>query len=525
MERLSRQLNKRQILRTLKHLPSHNQLDEAYDDVIKRIDAQGEDIAALAKRALSWIVLARRPLTASELCCALAVELETEELDTANLFEIRDIQSICAGLVNVEEERRIVGLVHNTAQTFLEPLVDRWNLNARKDIAETCLTYLAFQEFRTGRSTGEKALRERFQKNDFFMYAAEYWSEHLRPVETEIARLACSFLLQKGSYKSAAQAMYLMQNLRYVRRIFKKLDAYSYRTMTAAQFVANEGFCGVMEVFLKQLGDRVTTTLNTEAAANKYGTPLAIAAAHEDTAMIELLIRHGSRDGEAVLQKAIRETRVVSVRHLLDLGITANAVDSDGHSALINAVTTGSLNLVQLLLDRHADIRFCDSNLPNGTALIAAILNGHAHLIPVLLQAGADLRAGTMYHDNSVEAAAESSDIRFLEALLDATNSMTMDERSKLLGGSLCVAAARGNSAAIITLLEAGADPDSVRQSSSAIESAAQGKHHEVLSLLTNAGAKTQGRTLDEILEDSKDDIPMNGSQSDSDDDYDSEVL
>jgi hypothetical protein len=65
--------------------------DLMYEDAMKRIEAQGADVAALAKDILSWIVCARRPLTIVELQHALAVEdgaaprVHTRDDPTVNL--------------------------------------------------------------------------------------------------------------------------------------------------------------------------------------------------------------------------------------------------------------------------------------------------------------------------------------------------------------------------------------------------------------------------------------------------------
>ncbi|KAF2626062.1 hypothetical protein BU25DRAFT_306559, partial [Macroventuria anomochaeta] len=358
VDKLRAQLTKKNVITTLNSL-SHSSLNEAYQDVFKRIENQGPERAALAKRVLSWITLARRPMTAPELLCALAVELETQSLDVDNLLDIGQIQSICAGLIDVEEKRLIVGLRHNTAQTYLESIIDKWNPRARVEIAETCLTYLSFDTFRTGRCLSQEALQRRFRENDFFMYAAEHWSEHVRTVQEEVGELACSFLLHKGLYESAAQTTYIMQNLRWRRRILRKLDISFFKAMTALQYVAYEGLCGIMEGILKDV-----------------------------------------------------------VRALLDFGVSVNSVDSNSQPAFINAVLSGNAEVVRLLLDYGADVGFIEPGQPNGTALLAATLTGDAHIVRMLLEAGADIGIGTDFYDNPIVAAAEANNKEIMDILL-----------------------------------------------------------------------------------------------------------
>jgi hypothetical protein len=84
-----------------------------------RIQGQQQGHQRLAKRILSWITCAKRPLTTLELQHALAVERGDSEFDKENLPEIEDIVSVCAGLVTVDEESDIIRLVHYTIQEYL----------------------------------------------------------------------------------------------------------------------------------------------------------------------------------------------------------------------------------------------------------------------------------------------------------------------------------------------------------------------------------------------------------------------
>jgi hypothetical protein len=81
-------------------------------------------------QVLSWIACAKRPITSSELRHALAVELDTSELDEENLPETGDIVSVCAGLVTVDEESDIIRLIHHTTQEYFERTWTSWFSNA-----------------------------------------------------------------------------------------------------------------------------------------------------------------------------------------------------------------------------------------------------------------------------------------------------------------------------------------------------------------------------------------------------------
>ena len=74
-------------------------LDSAYADSIKRIEGQLPEDMLLAKRALSWITYALRPLTTQELCHALAIKPGDRALDCEGIYDIEDVLSVCAGLL------------------------------------------------------------------------------------------------------------------------------------------------------------------------------------------------------------------------------------------------------------------------------------------------------------------------------------------------------------------------------------------------------------------------------------------
>jgi ankyrin repeat protein len=77
-----------------------------------------------------------------------------------------------------------------------------------------------------------------------------------------------------------------------------------------------------------------------------------------------------------------------AVTRLLDLGLSVDAVDPQGCTALLRAAGGGHEDIVQRLLDRGADPQL--SARTGATPLSAAISMRHARIVDVLLQAGAD---------------------------------------------------------------------------------------------------------------------------------------
>jgi hypothetical protein len=106
---------------------------------MERINGQKLGLRELAKRVLSWITCAKRPLTKLELQHALAIEVGNLELDEENLPQIEDMISVCAGLVTIDQESDIIRLIHHTTQEYFERTQNQWFPNAEADITKICV--------------------------------------------------------------------------------------------------------------------------------------------------------------------------------------------------------------------------------------------------------------------------------------------------------------------------------------------------------------------------------------------------
>src|SRR5271155_1819709 len=174
---LAKKHNRRAVLVALETLP--NELNDTYDEVMKRILSQDEEDVKLAKRVLGWLLYAKRPLTTRELQHALSVTPNSRELDEAALTEEADLISVCAGIVTVERETSIIRWVHYTTQEYFQ----RIGLpGAQADIAISCLTYLSYDTFEN-LCCSYVSLRERELNYPFGWYAAKFWGVHARDVE------------------------------------------------------------------------------------------------------------------------------------------------------------------------------------------------------------------------------------------------------------------------------------------------------------------------------------------------------
>ena len=360
-------------------------LDFAYGEALQRIDGQLEGDRELARKVLSWITLAERPLTTAEICCALAVEPGKDELDPENVLTPEDLVSVCAGLVVIDQESAVIRLVHYTTQEYFERIGDVWNQGGQLNITTTCLTYLGFSTFQSGSCSTDKEFEARLQQNQFLDYAAKHLGSHARTVETEITDRICE-LLQGKSFLCVAQALWV-PNYKY--------RGYStdYPVRTALHYTSQFGLPGITEKVLATINVPVVEAVN---AKDRRGyAPLSSAAENGQLEMVRLLLGKGAEinaqsgyDGNALYVASSRGHELV-VEILLDNGAEVNARGGGFGNALQAASAGGHEQVVKTLLDNGAEVNAQGGHYSN--ALYLASARGHEQVVKMLLNAGAYL--------------------------------------------------------------------------------------------------------------------------------------
>lgn len=141
--------------------------DKAYADALDRINSQVREPRMLAQNTLTILVTARRALAPQELCHALAVSLETEQVDNdEDVREIEDVLAACAGLVTVDTESDVVRLVHKSTQDYFKRNRTRLFPKAEYLMGNICAVY-------------RNCMTEERDKAPFYNYADRNWWSHL----------------------------------------------------------------------------------------------------------------------------------------------------------------------------------------------------------------------------------------------------------------------------------------------------------------------------------------------------------
>ena len=118
-----------------------------YDDIWARINLQDSHSRYLAHQVLCWIWSVKRQLTVKELQYALAIRIGDITLDKDGIEDADAFLSCCQGLVAIESGSGIIRLVHYSAQEYFDQKGNDYFSDAHRAAAETCLTYLMFDDF------------------------------------------------------------------------------------------------------------------------------------------------------------------------------------------------------------------------------------------------------------------------------------------------------------------------------------------------------------------------------------------
>ncbi|KAL8995931.1 MAG: hypothetical protein Q9169_004432 [Polycauliona sp. 2 TL-2023] len=148
VDNLSNKTSVQKLKKALNDLPST--LNGLYDNALQRVDSQNQDDRELAEKSLRWVAYAYRPLSIPVLRGAVAIDSEQTDYDAEALPAIDLILDVCNGLLIVDEEAKLVRLVHYTAQDYFNALAESKSPGPHAAIAGECLTYLNYVIFQAG---------------------------------------------------------------------------------------------------------------------------------------------------------------------------------------------------------------------------------------------------------------------------------------------------------------------------------------------------------------------------------------
>ena len=187
--------------------------------------------------------------------------------------------SVCAGLVTVDEESKIIRLVHYTTQEYFERTWESWFPNTHTDITKICVTYLSFNAFGTGFCLTDKEFEARLQSNALYDYAAQNWGNYAHWDLGEVEELIVDFLKSEAKVAASSQAMIV--SLYYH---FKGYSQGAPRQIKGVHLAAYFGLRDTMTALLKN-------KYEPDSKDSDGQTPLSWAAGKGHEAVVKLLWR------------------------------------------------------------------------------------------------------------------------------------------------------------------------------------------------------------------------------------------
>jgi len=355
-------------------------LDRVYGQTLQRIRDQEGSRSRLGMEVLMWISHAERPLRIDELCHALAVEIDSRDLDPENVTPQDTVLGSCLGLAVVDSETSTVRPIHYTLREYLsQPGVLP---DAHRTLGQTCLTYLNYDQVK-GLPVDKVDKVSGLEGMPFLEYASLHWGDHAKVELLDHAKsLALKLLSQYDSHISS-------------RLLFNQIhnpDPYSssHRLISGLHCASYFGIDEVVAALIEMKG------CNINRGDSRGFTPLMLAAQRGNQGTVALLltrdnIRPDKPDdgGTTPLLGASRNGHEGVVRLLLTRGgVDPDGSDNHSRTPLWWASFSGHEGVVRQLLAQD-DVNPDEPDKDGRTALWAAAHHhGHEGVVRLLLVLG-----------------------------------------------------------------------------------------------------------------------------------------
>ena len=381
-------------------------LDNVYVQTLQRIREQKGGRSRLGMEVLMWVSHAERPLRIDELCHALAVDIQSTDLDPENIRPQDTVLGSCLGLAVVDAETSTVRLIHHTLQEYLSQ--SGIFPDAHKILGQICLTYLNHKLVRGLPANIIPDLREM----PFLKYSSLYWGMHVKMELSDHSKsLALELLKHGGNHMYATLLVQQISSSHYCslpHRLWSGLHCASYfgiddvvaaliesedcyinqsdcTGFTALTWAAQEGNEGVVRQLLAR------DDVNPDKPTNDGRTPLWNASGNGHEGVVKLLLARNDvspdkprNDGGTPLWSASYSGNEGVVKLLLARNdVNPDKPSDDGRTPLWNASYNGHEGVVRLLLARNVN-----PDKPNDkdeTPLWSASYSGHEGVVKLLL--------------------------------------------------------------------------------------------------------------------------------------------
>ncbi|MCJ1273176.1 hypothetical protein MMC21_000965 [Puttea exsequens] len=421
-------------------------LSGLYDIIHDQIDQTETYGRNVAIKTLKWLLCAQRLLSVEELLAAVDAVGTDDSSDSDFDDESQqarspenDILRLCCNLVVLDSERRTFRFAHQSVQEYLLTLSRYTSLEQHSLATQRCLdVYL-------NTSTLASSALLSIQQNEVFRdYAQIYWPVHYTCIKDtelpEIEEMVSRFLVQESTTSQLYKD--------WVSHLQSRFHTYFLTGNLISQSLGLAWF--------DSLGARLRFPMS------RPETPVSLACAF---GLLRFL-----------------ETYPLSESDLKQV----YQVGMDRYTALIIAAHEGHQQVVQLLLDRGANINALYGHYD--TALMVASGEGHHQVTRLLLDKGADINAQGDGYTTALQAASWCGHHQIVQLLLE--RGANIDTEGEGYGTALQAASFRGHDQVVQQLLDRGADINAQgKDRGTALYAASDEGHQQVVQLLLDKGA------------------------------------
>ncbi|EAW16815.1 ankyrin repeat domain-containing protein [Aspergillus fischeri NRRL 181] len=348
----------------------------------------------MAVKVLYWLTYCKRALFAKELQHALGTRSGKSDLDRNLLPDIDIIDSVCAGLVVLDQNTGLIRLVHYTTKEYLlgHPAL----CNSEADIAQTSITYLSFASFSSGCSTSRIDYKRRQQLYPLHHYCAKYWAVHASAAlgtSKELMTHIVTFLEKGSNLHAAGQVMLVRSVLGNGLDLAGDWLQFIPHPLTKVHIAASGGLTSIITEYIRR-----NEEVDIRDPDGRKPLAYAAKAGHLDITRVLLESKRvdpdsKDKDGRTPLLLAASGEYKEVVHVLIQYGACPNHKDRFGYNALGAAAASGDIETMRLLLDHGAQInqRYPYYHEYDGTPLMNAWRSGNTDAVIFLLERGADL--------------------------------------------------------------------------------------------------------------------------------------
>ena len=375
-------------------------LEETYDQILSRIPpAHASD----AVKLLLWLAFAEQPLEIDYLAVIVEFDMERKTFDPkAKLSAPTDILRICSSLVT-KMGNNTVKLAHATVNKYIMEKRRTVQSNIVMDpsighafVGQCCLAYILCS-------------KQKIEKRDTLLtYCAKYWPKHIIAADCE----AVVIQQMKGLFVPTSSSF---QHWVHTFNYNQKWGNIGMQSGSPLQCAALHGLNSIIEWLLPSVVTSVEITDALSAAA-KHGHLVAVKALVlvHDTVNLDnnhAQVGKGRKHLLGLLLRKLsarKEQKQKNAKGGISYGKALCAASHGGHK-----------EIVQLLLERGANVNAQGGDYVNALSLQAASSNGHKEVVQLLLEGGADVNAQGGLYGNALHAASSNGHKEVVQLLLE----------------------------------------------------------------------------------------------------------